>query len=251
MICIAVVCAVGGGSLAAQIVYDLNDDWVAAMPTAGSAGVNPNGPWTYGHNTALTQAGFTANRAWDNWSPFDALAVWGNAVGTWPLMWHSYTATDPNPSGAEPGETVLQSGYNKPGFHSVVRWTAPIAGWFNINIDFQLGYGAEGTVILHNDTILSSAPIGNHVYNEDILLAAGDTIDFVMLGETGTSNASVLYETIMETVEPVIRCEDLGNYHPADLNHDCYFDMDDLLIMLHNWLGCNDPADPACTMVIS
>ena len=42
-------------------------------------------------------------------------------------------------------------------------------------------------------------------------------------------------------------CEDLGSYWETDLNQDCYIDLEDLLIMVGNWLVCNNPQDPVCT----
>lgn len=199
---LVIVGIIGLGAAAGQAAtWDLNADWEAAMPTSASPGVNPNGQWSYGYNTTLTKASFALNTAWQDWS--GALAVWASAINTWPLMWHSYTLTDTAPSGAEPGEFVMQSGYNHAGVNSVVRWTAPAAGIYEIMIDWQYGYGVEGTTILLNDSVLSTAPVGDHAfYFQTSTLSAGDTIDFVMLGQTGTSNGSVLYFNVAESVEP-------------------------------------------------
>lgn len=202
---LVIVGIIGLGTAAGQAVtWDLNTDWEAAMPSVSSPGVNPNGTWSYGNNTALQKSSFALNTAWDNWSPAaDALAVWGTTPGVWPLMWHSYTFASGVGDGTGPHETCIQTGHNRPGANSVVRWTAPYAGTFNILIDWQLGYGSEGTVILWNDMVLSSTPNAqNHAYDMDIPMAAGDTIDFVALGQTTASNASVLYFTVTELTEP-------------------------------------------------
>ena len=202
LLLLVLVLSVGSSQAAIDDVYDLSADWVAAMPTAASPGVNPNGAWSYGHNPGLTQAGFALNTYWEDWSPAaDALASWMGPGQIWPLQWHSYSYNDA-PSGAGPGENVLQSGVNNPGFNSVTRWTAPNAGEFNIDINAINGYDSEGTEILLNDTILQSAAPGGHAYNADHLLAAGDTIDFVLLGQTATSNAIRLAATITEIPEP-------------------------------------------------
>jgi hypothetical protein len=35
-------------------------------------------------------------------------------------------------------------------------------------------------------------------------------------------------------------------HFPADLNYDCYIDIEDVAIFSENWLGCNDPANSDC-----
>ncbi len=40
-------------------------------------------------------------------------------------------------------------------------------------------------------------------------------------------------------------CAAQNKYNPADINHDCYVDFNDLMIIIASWLDCNDPQYPA------
>lgn len=39
-------------------------------------------------------------------------------------------------------------------------------------------------------------------------------------------------------------CAAQNQFNPADINHDCHVDLDDLAVIIASWLDCNDPQDP-------
>ena len=47
-------------------------------------------------------------------------------------------------------------------------------------------------------------------------------------------------------VEP-ITCQDRGLYRDTDLSNDCRVNLDDFVLLINDWLKCNDPLDPSCT----
>lgn len=44
-------------------------------------------------------------------------------------------------------------------------------------------------------------------------------------------------------------CKDIGVYFPADLNQDCYVNLEDFALIAGDWLKCNDPQRLECTDV--
>ena len=67
-----------------------------------------------------------------------------------------------------------------------------------------------------------------------------DTVNEQLRNEVGA------YLELKYGINAIFGCEDLGSHWESDLNQDCYIDLDDLLIMVGNWLVCNDPEDPGC-----
>ncbi len=253
LVWIAILWVGGAGNLSAQIVYDLQTDWVW--------NTNPNGPWSYGHSADMADPQqYQVNENNQSWDPNTCDVWWARHYDQWPLIWKADGYIEP-PNSYD-GEVILQA-WGNGGEASVIRFIMPVEGYFDINITFSLRYSSVQNVVVLNDTVMLDITSSDYYYNElgrliyryrlsNHWLSAGDVIDVGVRDITSSGNCKIaLVETISEYTEPVIRCEDLGRYHPADMNRDCYFDMDDLLIMLHNWLDCNDPADPACTMVIS
>lgn len=42
-------------------------------------------------------------------------------------------------------------------------------------------------------------------------------------------------------------CEQQGIYDPADINKDCYVNLEDMTVLIQGWLSCNDPQNAGCT----
>ncbi len=245
---IAILWVGGAGNLSAQIVYDLQTDWVW--------NTNPNGPWSYGHSADMTDPReFLVNENNESWLPDTCDVWWAREYMQWPLIWKADGFSDGH---SFDGEVLLQAWGS--GEASVVRFIAPVAGYFDIHITFYYRYSSVQNVILINDAVVLDVTNADYSYDElgrlryhfsltNYWISAGDVIDVGVRDITAGNNCKIaLIETISEYTEPVIQCEDLGSHHPADLNHDCYFDMEDLLILINNWLACNDPTDPACSL---
>lgn len=181
-------------------VYNIGADWVSGQPL-GSGGSNPNGQWSYGNSTALTQASFVMNAAYEEWNSPANAGVWWTAAGTWSLVWHSFGITDAN-GDINPGDTVVQTNVNNPGVNGVIRWTAPAAGLIDIDMVIEHGYGNSSGALLLNDSVLQTFDAllntnDTHTYSDtNVAVAMGDTLDLVIVCGTDFSNMVKVDETI-------------------------------------------------------
>lgn len=188
-------------------VYNLGADWASGQPL-GSGGANPNGQWSYGHSTELTQASFALNAAYEEWNTPANAGVWWTASGTWSLVWHSFGVTDAN-GDINPGDNVVQTGVNN-AVTSVIRWTAPADGLIDIDVIIEQGYGSSTGVLLLNDTVLETFDAllnmnDTHTYSPDtkVPVAMGDTLDLVIIPPDLASHMLKVDETItFEVPEP-------------------------------------------------
>jgi hypothetical protein len=191
----------------------------------------------------------------DSWDPVTCDVWWAREYYEWPLIWKADGFNDAHSFDGE----VLMQGWGNGGEASVIRFVAPVEGYFDINITFFLRYSSVQNIILFNDSVVLDITNGNYYYNglgqlvyeyslSNFWLSAGDTIDMGVRDISSGNCKIALVATISEYSEPVILCEDLGTHHVADLNQDCYFDMADMLILIENWLQCNDPELVNCSV---
>jgi len=197
------LCLIGVANTSAA-TWDLGDDWVTGQPL-GSGGANPNGQWSYGHSTELTQASFVLNAAYEEWNTPANAGVWWTASGTWSLVWHSFGVTDAN-GDINPGDNVVQTGVNN-AVTSVIRWTSPLTGYVEASVYIESGYGASTAAILHNDEVLTTLPAGTQSASGILSVTAGDTLDVVIIPPDLNSHMIKLDITITDEVteptEPV------------------------------------------------
>jgi hypothetical protein len=174
----------GGKSQGA--VYDAANDFSLAS--------NPNGFWSYGYENSLGSSlqlydtGVEGSQAIDG-QPGDLR--WYSSTSVWvPDVGYNSTSSEiRNPDGTvilPPHSVHLHPGSG--GQFSVIRWTAPTAGVFSLDVAFRgddFAYPTSTDVhVLHNGNSLFSG--GVYVYGpadsfeKVVSVQSGDTIDFVV-----------------------------------------------------------------------
>jgi hypothetical protein len=153
-----------------------------------STGSNPNGAWSYGWTTTLGSA-FNLDSVSTNTYAGTGLGGWLTTLAPdgSPLVLHNGTGSEITLGNStfEPGQLALGPGQNLQ--YSVLRWTAPSSGAFNIFASFS-GLSALGDTsdvyILHDGVSIFDANVtGTHLpkaYSGSQTITAGDTIDFVV-----------------------------------------------------------------------
>ncbi len=103
----------------------------------------------------------------------------------------------------------------------------------NLYINGNLRASDNGGVNYYGDT---AALIG--------YLLAGDIAEIrVYQGVDETENAAV-QAALIDEYALNFTCFDQGVYFQADLNEDCYVNLDDVALLAGDWLKCNDPYNP-------
>jgi hypothetical protein len=89
------------------------------------------------------------------------------------------------------------------------------------------------------DLIASGVPnTGTYLWTAPDLPFDSDTFMIDMYDDTwGFSDQSDAPFTVFHCLE----------YIPADINKDCYIDLNDLAMLAQDWLWCKDPYNSACT----
>ena len=159
-----------------------------AAPTLGSAETwdattqfsvnngNPNGPWSYGWESALndTLKLYDKVRAGEQW-----YADGHHADDFTPTVWLNDLGHEAY--GVLPGQISLHPGWDDS--FSVVRWTSPIAG--TIDVSGFFGAGDSGNMsyyIAANDVTTSSwlSDSATERFQFSLSVNAGDTLDFIV-----------------------------------------------------------------------
>lgn len=164
--------------------YDLAADFTTAA--------NPNGVWSYGYSTTLGGSFVLHTSTSPNPTYYSTIDNWHTDLGYgMPAVLRNSTAgTVTNDTGTAvltAGQLASHPGYS--GQFSVVRFTAPAAGLFNVSGSF-LGADIVGTttdvhILLNGGAIFNGAVSGFDAgsgpsFNSDWSLAMGDTLDFVV-----------------------------------------------------------------------
>jgi cysteine-rich repeat protein len=192
-----------------------------------SATNNPNGAWSYGW-TESDGSRFTLGTWYNSLGP-DAWGGFRGSDGT-PFVSHNGTDTTIWYTPVlfwEPGETIFHPG---PGDErAVVRWTAPSEGAFAVQSRFySKDTGPTDVSVLLNGTPVSAANLdydwSASRYQNRLVLAAGDTVDFTV-GSGTDSSAGADSTGIAVTVaradcgngrlDAGEECDD-GNTNPSD-----------------------------------
>ncbi len=192
------------------ILWDLVRDFpdLAAAPTA----TNPNGVWSYGwkefdggaigvlpigtfhrSETLVYESGIID---WQDgglglgFGPADGGQVWKNVSGE---MIH----------GIQPGEVSVNADYNRT---STIRFTAPTTGNYEISGAFGWGDGGNGTrsVFWNGTELWRAAGAGSFDFTgaNQLVLGAGDTLDFTAWGHPGRYGNTPVLATV-NLVSPV------------------------------------------------
>lgn len=192
-------------TLSAQTVYDAVNDFSITSST---------GIWSYGYTATRGSQFFPYNQPHVDVPVYD-----GPGVDMWNM---TNTGIDPalvahNRSGVlrtfstvkHPAH-VLNLHPGSSGQNSVVRWTAPVAGLYEVKGRFQsidVAPGGTDVAVLHNSSgelfsgfisALPDAPGGEEKFSFYVYVEAGDTVDFsVGNGGNGYGNDSTgMYATI-------------------------------------------------------
>jgi hypothetical protein len=72
-------------------------------------------------------------------------------------------------------------------------------------------------------------------------------VDEIAIWDGALTPEEMLYVYESGVPLPPPGCNDIGVYFPADLNHDCYINLEDFAVIANDWLKCNDPQIPTCT----
>ncbi len=215
-------------------VYDVAADFDQTM--AG----NPSGVWSYGRKQTATGTFYLNDAAVPN-------AFYGRDYGNGMIGWVGFvdqyltakcvynTATaafdwEHFNSNVEPGRFYMGPGSDD--MKSVARWTAPGAGWVQVDATFSGREFLSGTtsdvyVIRDSETLLSADLIGfsgstlpeparaafgsapTQTYSGIVGVAVGSTIDFIVgTGPDGwTTDFAELAATLHYTEQPVVNCD--------------------------------------------
>lgn len=143
---------------------------------------NPNGAWSYGWEPFAVVGG--------TYEPNGGFVVYDTANGSqWyasnhhsgdntPSVWKNYGGYT---NGVAPGEVSLHPGWD--GSFSVVQWTAPGAGTYNVSGRFGAGdYGSESYYVLQNGLVqyMWINDSGNESFSFSTTLASGDVLGFAV-----------------------------------------------------------------------
>lgn len=167
----------------ATLAYDAAGDF--------STGSNPNGTWSYGYSYGVGSTFILDTTNTTSYGPGLALGGWmGNVDSTpganYPYALKNFTASTVANNGStifQPGQLGLQPGESN--LESIVRWTAPFSGAFNINVTFSgcnvLGDSVNVYVLTNGSSLFSSTVSPSPAsYTGSQSILAGDTIDFVV-----------------------------------------------------------------------
>lgn len=166
---------------------------------------NPNGMWSYGWKTSRDGIFNLYTDYLRNDSTAQTDRWYNNQIGIDLGVLYNGTGTVCHLAGTtsfRPGKLVLHPGPN--GEYSVLRWTAPVKGDFNVIVRFTgvSGYnGAQVTTtdvaVFKNGTRLYLGYInlngnGNtSIFTTGFSINAGDTLDFIV----GNGNGSYYYDS--------------------------------------------------------
>jgi uncharacterized repeat protein (TIGR01451 family) len=185
-----------------------------AFDAAGnfSTGSNPNGTWSYGYSYGVGSTFILDTTNTTSYAGL-ALAGWmGNlnpAFGAnYPIAVKNFTShpvANNNTTVLQPGQLGLQPDASN--VVSIVRWTAPFSGAFNINATFSgcdvLGDSVDVHVLYNGsslfDSVVSPSP-ASYTGSQSILV--GDTIDFAVgNGGNGLNDDTT---GLAATIRPVV-----------------------------------------------
>jgi len=210
-----------------------------------SATINPGDYWSYGWG-----AGMNDFHLYDTGTPrTDGNPSWyssGMDPAEFPQLWKNLGSM----IWGVPHNTVAE--HPSPTLLAKARWTSVIKDVVACTGSF--GAGSTGSVDMF--IIKDGARVLLESYNTavevpfDVRMAVvpGTTIDFVV-GAGADNYYSDDTPLNIQITRSELRCQDLTAHMSADLNQDCYVNLEDFALLAQNWLKCNDPMDPACTDV--
>ena len=220
---------------------------------------NPNEAWRYGFSFYLTPGyafifypghqtfteGTLAGLEVWQWGTLDPSITHNpldtDIVADIGIIWPAHTcAFHPGPSGED----------------SIYRWTAPAAGDYRVSAVFWVGHQDYCSTDVHvfkngssaaNSVQLFAGDIdattyGNNdseSFNATLSLNAGDTLDFAV-GYGSDSDYAGDTTMVSITIQPAGPC--VVN-HVADLNLDCYVNLEDFSLLADQWMICTNPAN--------
>lgn len=117
------------------------------------------------------------------------------------------------------------------------KWATSTIGntatsWESYTINFS-----EADWFTPNGTSISDTELGEIIRSLDAIYIEAD--------HTSGLNWSKL-DNVVLTVSGVIKCGDIGTILLADLNYDCYVNLEDLALLANQWLECTDPENVDC-----
>ncbi len=229
----------------------LNDDMGCIVPQKGV--------WSYGWSTGITDFTLMDTYVYETYSQWRGYDAGGEPI---PHIWRNHDIPDLGvPSGwhgFHPPSANSAAGWTK------FRWTAPASmsgKTATVRGEF-VGVDDGGTVSLKVVKV-PAAPTGpddyvtlfaiddadaDQSFQEFPTINAGDSVDVMInCGSDGITTkdwTGVRVEILEGSVLPT--CQEQGIFMDADLNHDCYINLEDFAVIAANWLYCNDPFDPTC-----
>ena len=248
---------------------ETRSDWSYAGDFSVGSG-NPNLPWSYGYYdgsgnfTLYNQLG-TPPSPLINWTYNGNPDVRGNANKNTDQN-NAYVRTDWGPGmGWRPGQCCIMTPITELTFRPAGRFTAPVAGSYNVAITFENRVATTGEPTgvfvrvngseVFNPTVTGyeSGPENYASYSNTVALSAGQTITFGVYALTGQGLSydggvhQVGVEALISGPPVPLPCGGAGTeYTQADLNLDCQVDIRDFALFSETWLRCTDPVLPAC-----
>ena len=181
-----------------------------------SLSANPAGPWSYGYEDQLGGPLHLYDGPTAGWRDAPGLDAWtSDALGVDPNISHNRTASELSFLGdtihvPANGLTIHPGPSGEP---TVLRWTAPAPGRYQVTAAFQGNDQAGPTTdvhVLHNGTSLFSGEVkafgAGPSFTRAVTVAAGDTLDFAAgYGSNGNYffDSTGVAATITALPEPV------------------------------------------------
>jgi hypothetical protein len=189
-------------------VYDVAADF--------SITTNPDGVWSYGYETTLGSTFVLYDAATPSAGGISGLEQWYSAEiqqSLLPTVGYNNTDSDIHRDTNiwPPHEVFFQAGFQ--GQYSVIRWTAPTAGTYNLAVSFRGDDNVFPTTsdvhVLYNGNSLFSGQVDVYgpafTFSDILSVKAGDIIDFAVgVGSDGSTIGDMtgIGATISSVPEP-------------------------------------------------
>ncbi len=145
-----------------------------------------------------------------------------------------------------------QAGYNDP-------WSAAVPGPDSMHIiTVTISRTNHSKSVYYDGVPLSSESVPDLQYHATCIACIGSLMGLNLFTLNGPLAELIAYPWVDATQQsqveayllakynaPVSHCGNWG-YYDGDLNHDCFVDMQDFLLLAEQWLRCTDPSHSPC-----
>ena len=196
-------------------------DWIAGRdmalnerPNGAQELSNPNPTvpeWSYGYRATVSDSGlalFNSTHHYNDAGGYSEFDGWVYLPAFGPTVMVNASNSDIVIGALDPLHSHEMSLHPGPALFSVVRWTVPASGSYQINaywdhIDPAGGGDGVSAFVVHNGDSIFGENLGNGGaagYLDTLSLLANDTLDFVLTPNIGFSSESTAFDVQIEAV---------------------------------------------------